>query len=94
MSDHTAIKNSFALADQIAECLVARLRDAAELPDPDRWMTPEEAAAFVGFSEKALEHWRLIGGGPEFSRVSQRGVRYRRRDLIDWMLSKRPGAGE
>ncbi len=78
-----------ALADAIAERLAYKLANVAELPDPERWMLPHEAAAFLGFSEKTLDNWRQEGIGPPFSRVSQRGVRYRRVDLIDWMLSHR-----
>ena len=78
-----------ALAEAVAERVVALLGDTAELPDPDRWMTQTDVAAFLGFSEKTLEDWRYRGVGPIFSRVGARGVRYRRRDLIDWMLSHR-----
>lgn len=80
-----------ALADAIAERLAYKLANVAELPDPERWMLPLEAAAFLGFAVKTLDNWRQEGIGPKFSRVSQRGVRYRRADLTEWMLSRRVG---
>lgn len=55
--------------------------------DPDyaeRLINEQEAASFLGFSVRALQNWRLRGGGPEYVRVSRRSVRYRRRDLIGW----------
>jgi predicted DNA-binding transcriptional regulator AlpA len=55
--------------------------------DPDyanRLINEQEAANFLGFSVRALQNWRLRGGGPEYVRVSRRSVRYRRRDLVRW----------
>jgi len=43
-----------------------------------------DAAAFLGYSVRALQNWRVRGGGPKFIKVSARSVRYRRRDLIAW----------
>ena len=54
----------------------------------DRLITENEAAAFLGYSVRALQNWRVRGGGPEFVRVSQRSIRYRRRDLKAWADSK------
>ena len=55
--------------------------------DPDhleRLIDEKAAAHFLGYSPRALQNWRLRGGGPRFVRVSSRSVRYRRRDLIAW----------
>jgi predicted DNA-binding transcriptional regulator AlpA len=56
--------------------------------DPEALMQERDAAAFLGFSRRALEAWRSRGGGPPFVRVSARAVRYRRRDLIAWAESR------
>jgi|SRR6185437_613283 len=40
--------------------------------------------ASPGYSVRALQNWRLRGGGPKFIKVSSRSIRYRRRDLIAW----------
>lgn len=50
----------------------------------DRLITEREAAAFLGYSNRSLQNWRLRGGGPLFVRVSKRSIRYRLRDLIAW----------
>lgn len=50
----------------------------------DRLLTEREAAGFLGYSVRALQNWRVRGGGPLFVRVSGRSIRYRRRDLIEW----------
>ena len=44
----------------------------------------KKAAEFLGYTVRALQNWRFRGGGPQFVKVSQRSVRYRRRDLIAW----------
>ncbi len=60
-------------------------------PDPDhldRLLNERDAAAFLGYSTRALQNWRLRGGGPVFVKVSSRSIRYRRRDLMAWAESK------
>lgn len=56
-------------------------RDPAYL---DSLVNENEAAAFLGYTTRALQNWRVRGGGPRFVKVSARSVRYRRRDLILW----------
>ncbi|MCJ9430757.1 helix-turn-helix transcriptional regulator [Kordiimonas marina] len=53
-----------------------------------RLINEKEAAAYVGHTVRCLQNWRLRGGGPRFVKVSARSVRYRRRDLEDWIESK------
>lgn len=60
--------------------------------DPDYWeaLIPEaEAARFLGVSVRAMQNWRVRGGGPPFVRISGRCIRYRRRDLAAWSEAKR-----
>ena len=57
------------------------------IDDPDhldRLIREAEAADYLGYTVRALQNWRLRGGGPEFVRVSRRSIRYRRRDLNAW----------
>ena len=51
----------------------------------DRLLNEKEAAGFLGYSVRALQNWRLRGGGPRFVKVSSRSIRYRRRDLLAWI---------
>ncbi len=46
------------------------------------------AAAILGLKVKTLQNWRVSGIGPRFVRHSRRAVRYRYRDLIDWIESR------
>ncbi len=39
----------------------------------------------LGVSPQTLEGWRVRGGGPPFVKVSHRCVRYRDRDLEQWV---------
>lgn len=50
----------------------------------DRLINENEAAGFIGYTIRALQGWRVRGGGPRFVKVSGRSIRYRRRDLIAW----------
>lgn len=58
--------------------------------DPDylvRLLTEREAAEFLGYTIRALQNWRVRGGGPHFVKVSSRSIRYRRHELIAWVES-------
>jgi Helix-turn-helix domain len=53
----------------------------------DSLIKEQEAADFLRYSVRALQNWRVRGGGPNFVKVSSRSIRYRRRDLIIWAES-------
>ena len=48
-------------------------------------LAEKEAAKILGFSERTLQKWRSVGGGPRFVQVSARAVRYRQVDLDSWI---------
>ena len=54
----------------------------------DQLMDEREAAAILCYSVRALQNWRHRGGGPKYVKVSARSVRYRRRDLLEWVESR------
>ncbi|RKQ64135.1 helix-turn-helix transcriptional regulator [Oceanibaculum indicum] len=67
-----------------------QLAETAPSRDPDyldRLIGEQEAASFIGYTVRALQNWRVRGGGPKFVKVSARSIRYRRRDLIAWAES-------
>lgn len=51
----------------------------------DRLIGEREAASFLGYSVRALQNWRVRGGGPDFVKISGRSIRYRRREMIAWI---------
>ncbi len=55
----------------------------------DQLLNENTAAAFLGYTVRALQNWRVRGGGPAFIKVSARSIRYRRRDLIAWIEKHR-----
>lgn len=59
-------------------------QDIAKRDYLDRLITETEAAEFLNFSISTLRNWRVAGQGPEFIKISQRTVRYRRRELNAW----------
>lgn len=56
--------------------------------DPDALLSQLEAAALIGVSERTLECWRWRGSGPPFVKISRRAVRYRRRDIQQWISER------
>jgi predicted DNA-binding transcriptional regulator AlpA len=52
--------------------------------DPDALLNEHQVAEFCGLSVRTLQSWRLKGEGIRWVRCG-RAVRYRRRDIIDWM---------
>jgi predicted DNA-binding transcriptional regulator AlpA len=62
--------------------------------DPDALLTGREAAELLRLSERTLERHRTAGTGPRFCALG-RAIRYRRRDLLDWIeRSARRGTSE
>lgn len=54
----------------------------------DELVNEERAAKFLGVTKRALRNWRVRGGGPKYVRVSSRCIRYRRRDLLNWVEAR------
>jgi Helix-turn-helix domain len=52
---------------------------------PETYLTPVETARVLRVSVSMLAKLRVYGGGPVFTRVSSRVVRYRRSDLDAFM---------
>jgi len=50
----------------------------------DSLLNQKQAAGILGISVRTLERHRVAGTGPRFSRLG-RLVRYRERDLDDWV---------
>ena len=56
---------------------------------PDALLYPAEAAFFLGLSVRTLEAARLKGGGVPYIALGRRAIRYRRRDLMDFVVARR-----
>ena len=48
----------------------------------------KKTAQLLGLSPKTLMNYRCIGGGPPFIRITVRCIRYRKKDLLDWLASR------
>ena len=57
-------------------------------PDTDQVFKPAEAADFCKCSKNHLERLRVTGGGPKFSRIGSRIIRYRRSELLRWLAER------
>ncbi|MGW3179923.1 helix-turn-helix domain-containing protein [Kitasatospora sp. NPDC001119] len=60
-------------------------------PDPDEWLTPREAGALAKLTPQTMSNLRWRGEGPTYTKLSPgRGgrIRYRRRDVEQWLAGK------
>ena len=57
--------------------------------DPDQLLTEKEAAELICYSQRALQNWRVRGGGPPYVKVSARSIRYQRRDVLEWIEARK-----
>lgn len=56
---------------------------------PDQLMTEKEAAGILCYSKRALQNWRVRGGGPEYVKVNGNSVRYQMSDLTAWIDARK-----
>ena len=57
--------------------------------EPDRILTVEEAAKFLGLSVSTLNKRRVTGEPPRFIKLTARRVGYERQSLMDYVASCR-----
>ena len=57
--------------------------------DPEKLLKPAAAAEFFTLSASTLANWRSSGGGPRFIRLSDRAIRYRLGDLLEFADERR-----
>lgn len=55
---------------------------------PDHFLDDDGAADMLSVSRSYLKKLRVYGGGPRFSKLGNKAVRYRVGDLISWASSK------
>jgi len=60
-----------------------------EPSNAERLLTPDEAAGLLGLSKQRLAVLRVIGGGPEYHKLSARVVRYSRGAINAWLTTNR-----
>ena len=65
----------------------------AKAPTPatafwDGFIAETEAADFLCQSVRTIQKWRVTGAGPQFYKFGS-SVRYRRRDLTEWVEDRR-----
>jgi predicted DNA-binding transcriptional regulator AlpA len=61
---------------------------AQAMADEDDLMTEEQVAKLLTVSVSTVKRLRVSGEGPRHIRISQRVVRYRRQDVLDWMRQR------
>jgi excisionase family DNA binding protein len=65
-------------------------RDPTSEPSMARLLTPEEVSDYLAVPLGTLANWRYQGRGPAYVRLGKH-VRYRARDLTDWIESQLAG---
>ena len=61
---------------------------AAAYLDPDQLLTTLEVADLLGHAPITIRKWRGCGIGPPWIRTGIRSVRYRRVDLVSWLMAR------
>jgi predicted DNA-binding transcriptional regulator AlpA len=57
--------------------------------DPNALLPPTQAAKYLSITSGYLKVLRYSGNGPDFIRISERNIRYRKADLDKWIESRR-----
>ena len=57
--------------------------------EPDRLLSPTEAAEYLNMTPRFLEARRTRGGGPPFIRISANRVKYLLADLQEFVAERR-----
>jgi predicted DNA-binding transcriptional regulator AlpA len=65
---------------------------AQVMAEDEELMTEEQVAKLLLISLSSVKRLRASGKGPRYIRISERVVRYKRRDVLEWM--DRGGAEE
>ncbi len=55
---------------------------------PEQFIDTALAADLISVTPAWLRQLRVTGGGPRFSRLAAKAVRYRVADVLDWAASK------
>ncbi|WP_026941512.1 helix-turn-helix transcriptional regulator [Hellea balneolensis] len=56
--------------------------------NPNQLMTEKEAASLICYTPRALQNWRLRGGGPKYVKIG-RSVRYQRSDVLEFIEERK-----
>ena len=56
--------------------------------NPEQLLTEKEVAGLICITPRALQNWRLRGGGPEYIKIG-RSVRYQRGDVMRYIDERR-----
>lgn len=71
----------------VAERVAAQLVAQAKTAGVKEWLTPPEAAEYLGQKPTTLEIQRCTGKGPRFYKLGRNAVRYKRSDLDEYLSS-------
>lgn len=53
--------------------------------ETDNALKPADAAAILGVTPQVLSSWRKENRGPRYQRMSRKTIRYREKDVRDWL---------
>ncbi len=60
-----------------------------EVKDLEKMMTAKEVSNYLRISEAALYAYRCSGTGPNYIRLNDRLVRYRKSDVDKWLATNK-----
>lgn len=65
--------------------------DASMIDPGDIFYTQEQVSIMLGVATRTLKRWRLAGDGPRWHQYNHKTVRYRRRDVEEWLADREGG---
>lgn len=60
-------------------------KETKEIHSDDQAMSEAQAALFLGYGRETLKRWRMLNFGPKFIKISRTSIRYRIKDLKEWL---------
>lgn len=88
MSQLVIVTNQEQLIEIVTDAVRRELGELVrDLKTSKEYMDEREAGDYLGFSANTLRMWRSEKTGPVYCKKG--GVKYRRKDLDDWMASNR-----
>jgi excisionase family DNA binding protein len=59
------------------------------MDNPHAFLTPQQLADLIGVHREVVYRWQANGNGPPFHRISRARILYDRRDVDEWLASRR-----
>lgn len=88
MQTHTKIQPGRSLSVPVQHSIATTAAERLTIPAAQHLMRENEAAAFLNYSPRSLQRFRVTGEGPPYRRLGKRRIVYCRADLEAWLAGR------